>query len=228
MYASILRAWFNGDSLRPLLKDFMENENFDLDQKPAAANKDLWLFLIIIDIVCLCVFGFFLYKNLSARFFSPAEGALAALPAQEELAEADAQKDLSLEEEVVSAVKEQEAPVNNPAKEPAEEDPVVKEAPAVAPAPAKEQKVSVIVKENPKSDKYRRVTFRYYGEGKKVSIVSGFTMAKPQALRKKKDYWETTLSIAPGRYRFLYIVDGVNTPDPYSPEEDGRSVVVVE
>ena len=206
----------------------MENENFDLDQKPAAANKDLWLFLIIIDIVCLCVFGFFLYKNLSARFFSPAEGALAALPAQEELAEADAQKDLSLEEEVVSSVKEQEAPVNNPAKEPAEEEPVVKEAPAVAPAPAKEQKVSVIVKENPKSDKYRRVTFRYYGEGKKVSIVSGFTMAKPQALRKKKDYWETTLSIAPGRYRFLYIVDGVNTPDPYSPEEDGRSVVVVE
>lgn len=206
----------------------MENENFDLDQKPAAANKDLWLFLIIIDIVCLCVFGFFLYKNLSARFFSPAEGALAALPAQEELAEADAQKDLSLEEEVVSSVKEQEAPVNNPAKEPAKEEPVVKEAPAVAPAPAKEQKVSVIVKENPKSDKYRRVTFRYYGEGKKVSIVSGFTMAKPQALRKKKDYWETTLSIAPGRYRFLYIVDGVNTPDPYSPEEDGRSVVVVE
>lgn len=206
----------------------MENENFDLDQKPAAANKDLWLFLIIIDIVCLCVFGFFLYKNLSARFFSPAEGALAALPAQEELAEADAQKDLSLEEEVVSSVKEQEAPVNNPAKEPAEEEPVVKEAPAVTPAPAKEQKVSVIVKENPKSDKYRRVTFRYYGEGKKVSIVSGFTMAKPQALRKKKDYWETTLSIAPGRYRFLYIVDGVNTPDPYSPEEDGRSVVVVE
>ena len=61
----------------------MENENFDLDQKPAAANKDLWLFLIIIDIVCLCVFGFFLYKNLSARFFSPADGTLASLPAQE-------------------------------------------------------------------------------------------------------------------------------------------------
>lgn len=206
----------------------MENENFDLDQKPAAANKDLWLFLIIIDIVCLCVFGFFLYKNLSARFFSPADGTLASLPAQEEQAAADDGKVLTLEEEVVSSVKEQEAPVNNPAKEPVEEEPVAVEKPAAAQTPEKAKKESVIVQPNPKSSKYRRVTFRYYGEGKKVSIVSGFTMAKPQALRKKKDYWETTLSIAPGRYRFLYIVDGVNTPDPYSPEEDGRSVVVVE
>ena len=51
----------------------MENENFDLEQKPVSANKDFWLFLIIVDIVFLCVCGFFLYKNLSARFFMPVE-----------------------------------------------------------------------------------------------------------------------------------------------------------
>ena len=51
----------------------MENENFDLEQKPVSANKDLWLFLIVVDIVFLCVCGFFLYKNLSARFFMPVE-----------------------------------------------------------------------------------------------------------------------------------------------------------
>ena len=79
---------------------------------------------------------------------------------------------------------------------------------------------------NPKS-KYRRVTFRWYGEGDKVSIVSGFTMAKPQALKKRGDHWETTLSIAPGTYKFLYIIDGKNTLDPYSEEKDGRSLVVV-
>ena len=86
----------------------------------------------------------------------------------------------------------------------------------------------MVVADNPKSSKYRRVTFRYFGEGKKVSIVSGFTMAKPQALRKKNGAWETTLSIAPGKYRFLFIVDGVNTPDPYSPQENGRSVLIVD
>ena len=207
----------------------MENENFDLDQKPSSANKDLWLFLIIIDIICLCVFGFFLYKNLSARFFAPASDALASAPVQEETLPAQDEQNLTQEEAL--AVETVQAPVAVQEEEkPAEAvKPVQEPAPAAEePAKVQEKKESVIVKVNPKSKKYRRVTFRYYGEGKKVSIVSGFTMAKPQALRKKQDYWETTLSIAPGRYRFLYIVDGVNTPDPYSPEEEGRSVLVVE
>ena len=76
--------------------------------------------------------------------------------------------------------------------------------------------------------KYRQVTFRYYGEGKNVAVVSGFTMAKPRALRKKDGYWETTLSISPGTYKFLYVVDGVQKTDPYAEEKDGRSVLVVE
>ena len=92
---------------------------------------------------------------------------------------------------------------------------------------AADKKESVLVKVNPKS-KYRRVTFRWFGEGKKVSIVSGFTMAKPQALKKKDGYWETTLSIAPGTYKFLYVIDGANTLDPYSDEKDGRSLLVLE
>ena len=206
----------------------MENENFDLDQKPAA-NKDLWLFLIIIDIVCLCVFGFFLYKNLSARFFTPADGTLAAATVVEMQAPVEEKQETPVEEVVVASVTEEQPAAKQQEPAPAKEvKPAPQQTPAETAAQPQEKKESVIVKANPKSKKYRRVTFRYYGEGKKVSIVSGFTMAKPQALRKKKDYWETTLSIAPGRYRFLYIVDGVNTPDPYSPEEDGRSVVVVE
>ncbi|MCQ2410124.1 MAG: hypothetical protein MJ053_00895, partial [Elusimicrobiaceae bacterium] len=61
-----------------------------------------------------------------------------------------------------------------------------------------------------------------------VAVVSGFTNRKPQALTKVGDHWETTLSIAPGTYKFLYVIDGKNTLDPYSKEQDGRSVVVVE
>lgn len=221
----------------------MENENFDLEQKPVSANKDLWLFLIVVDIVFLCVCGFFLYKNLSARFFMPVEET--EVVAEEQAA---AQPDL-LAEVLPEPKKETKKETKTPAA-PAVKAPKVQEItaepvvvvpePVAEPAPkADEQeqpaeqaekpaKASVVVADNPKSSKYRRVTFRYFGEGKKVSIVSGFTMAKPQALRKKNGAWETTLSIAPGKYRFLFIVDGVNTPDPYSPQENGRSVLIVD
>ena len=221
----------------------MENENFDLEQKPVSANKDLWLFLIVVDIVFLCVCGFFLYKNLSARFFMPVEET--EVVAEEQAA---AQPDLLAEvlpETKKETKKETKTPAAPAVKAPkvqeiAAEPVVVVQEPVAAPAPkADEQeqpaeqaekpaKASVVVADNPKSSKYRRVTFRYFGEGKKVSIVSGFTMAKPQALRKKNGTWETTLSIAPGKYRFLFIVDGVNTPDPYSPQENGRSVLIVD
>lgn len=221
----------------------MENENFDLEQKPVSANKDLWLFLIVVDIVFLCVCGFFLYKNLSARFFMPVEET--EVVAEEQAA---AQPDL-LAEVLPETKKETKKETKTPAA-PAVKAPKVQEItaepvvvvpePVAEPAPkADEQeqpaeqaekpaKASVVVADNPKSSKYRRVTFRYFGEGKKVSIVSGFTMAKPQSLRKKNGAWETTLSIAPGKYRFLFIVDGVNTPDPYSPQENGRSVLIVD
>lgn len=221
----------------------MENENFDLEQKPVSANKDLWLFLIVVDIVFLCVCGFFLYKNLSARFFMPVEET--EVVAEEQAA---AQPDLLAEvlpEPKKETKKETKTPAAPAVKAPkvqeiAAEPVVVVPEPVAEPAPkADEQeqpaeqaekpaKASVVVADNPKSSKYRRVTFRYFGEGKKVSIVSGFTMAKPQALRKKNGAWETTLSIAPGKYRFLFIVDGVNTPDPYSPQENGRSVLIVD
>lgn len=221
----------------------MENENFDLEQKPVSANKDLWLFLIVVDIVFLCVCGFFLYKNLSARFFMPVEET--EVVAEEQAA---AQPDLLAEvlpETKKETKKETKTPAAPAVKAPkvqeiAAEPAVVVPEPVAEPAPKvdeqeqpaeqaeKPAKASVVVADNPKSSKYRRVTFRYFGEGKKVSIVSGFTMAKPQALRKKNGAWETTLSIAPGKYRFLFIVDGVNTPDPYSPQENGRSVLIVD
>lgn len=221
----------------------MENENFDLEQKPVSANKDLWLFLIVVDIVFLCVCGFFLYKNLSARFFMPVEET--EVVAEEQAA---AQPDLLAEvlpETKKETKKEPKTPAAPAVKAPkvqeiAAEPVVVVQEPVAEPAPKvdeqeqpaeqaeKPAKASVVVADNPKSSKYRRVTFRYFGEGKKVSIVSGFTMAKPQALRKKNGAWETTLSIAPGKYRFLFIVDGVNTPDPYSPQENGRSVLIVD
>ena len=211
----------------------MENENLEFDVKPAG-NKDLWLFLIIVDIIFLCVFGFFLYKHFSTKIFNPS-----AVVVEEQ---AEVVEPLAVEEDAVLVTEDAPIAVESVAATPKEEkvaapkeekltEAVVavteKTLEPAKPVVSSEKKESVLVKVNPKS-KYRRVTFRWFGDGKKVSIVSGFTMAKPQALKKKDGYWETTLSIAPGTYKFLYIIDGVNTLDPYSQEKDGRSLLVLE
>ncbi len=209
----------------------MENENLDLDAKPAG-NKDLWLFLIIVDIVLLCVFGFFLYKHFSAYLF-----AIRPAPVQETTAPAQEPAQVTVLEEVVSVTEEAKTEPAQPAQEVKPTETLVAEIIAAEEVPAEkpaaktqtpaDKKVSVVIAKNPKS-KYRRVTFKWYGEGKKVQIVSGFTMSKPQNLAKKNGHWETTLSILPGTYKFLYVIDGENRQDPYSPSKDGRSVVVID
>ena len=194
---------------------------FEAKQPAQTGNKDVWLFLIIVDVVFLCVFGFFLYKNLSARLLAPADPA-EIVAAVEEVASAP---------EVEEVVEVAPAPAAEPqtpvvAPEPEKKAEPAQPAPQAEPAQPAEKKESILIKTNPKS-KFRQVTFRYYGEGKKVAVVSGFTMAKPRALAKKNGYWETTLAIAPGSYKFLYVVDGEQITDPYSEQKDGRSVLVV-
>ena len=208
-----------------------ENKNtpdvaeFEAKMPAQTGNKDLWLFLIIVDVVFLCVFGFFLYKNLSARLLSSEDEKRPAPVAEQEAAPAP-EEEIAVAEEVVTVTPAESAVQPQPKPKPAE--PEVKPAepepqPQAQPA---EKKESIVVKTNGKS-RYRQVTFRYFGDADSVSVVSGFTMAKPRALKKRGDHWEVTLGIAPGTYKFLYIVDGKQTLDPYAEEEDGRSVLVV-
>ena len=208
-----------------------ENKNtpdvaeFEAKMPAQTGNKDLWLFLIIIDVVFLCVFGFFLYKNLSARLLSSEDEKRPAPVAEQEAAPAP-EEEIAVAEEVVTVTPAESAVQPQPKPKPAA--PEVKPAepepqPQAQPA---EKKESIVVKTNGKS-RYRQVTFRYFGDADSVSVVSGFTMAKPRALKKRGDHWEVTLGIAPGTYKFLYIVDGKQTLDPYAEEDDGRSVLVV-
>ena len=198
----------------------MENDSQELETK-MSANKDMWLFLIVLDVIFLCVFGFFLYKHFTAKLVNPAPVAVAETETVEALPEIPGAEVITVTETEVIAepvpAPEEEKPA--PAKE-------VKEGAAPVQAQTAPAKESVIVASVPNS-KYRRVTFKWFGDGKKVAIVSGFTMSKPQALKKVGDHWETTLSIAPGTYKFLYIIDGKNTRDPYSAEKDGRSLVEI-
>lgn len=224
-----------------------KNENisdlseFDTPASPAAANKELWLFLIVLDVIVLCVLGFFLYKNLSAKLLVPPVESLEVAeentPLFQEAVVVEqvvaAQPVKVTEPVVVDSVKEEVIQASSVPVEPVQ-GPAIVEVQNVAEKPAVqevkavpgEKKESVLVSVNPKS-KYRQVTFRYFEPAKSVAVVSGFTMAKPRAMSQKKGIWETTLSIAPGTYKYLLVVDGVQQTDPHAPEKDGRSVLVV-
>ena len=208
----------------------LEETQPTLETRPAG-NKDLWLFLIILDAVFLCVFGFFIYQHFAERLFAPSAPTAVSetAPSVEEpslLVETDA---LQGEEIVAQETKEEEILVQESATIPTvvEElkNTVQEEQLASLPALQAEPKQSIII--TPSKGKYRQVTFRWFGEGKQVAVVSGFTMSKPKPLKKVGDHWEVTLGIEPGSYKFLYVIDGRNTLDPYAPQKDGRSVLEV-
>lgn len=206
----------------------LEENQSTLETRPAG-NKDLWLFLIVLDAVFLCIFGFFIYQHFAERVFAssnPAVTSAGTETMQESalLVETDAIE----AEEIVPQLEKEEplAPQGTPSSSVVEEvSNTVQEEPLASVAVKEEPKQSIIIA--PSKGKYRQVTFRWFGAGKQVAVVSGFTMSKPKALKKMGDYWEVTLGIEPGSYKFLYIIDGQNTLDPYAPQKDGRSVLEV-
>ncbi len=199
----------------------------ELQDNSKKTSKEIWLFLIFVDIVALCVFGFFIYKS----FFNDFDFAslIPQTAAEEELSvETDVQENILVEEEKLP---QEEAP----SVKPEEPKPAQDEAKAKPAKPAEATAEKPAVKAEPKKQsvfvsgtgKTRKVTFKYYGNAKKVSIISGFTMRKPVALKKVGGVWSTTLVIYPGEYRYMFVVDGKETPDPNALLDDGRSVVVI-
>lgn len=196
------------------------------------SSKEMWLFLIFLDIAALCVFAYFIYHSFGGEIQKQVSAFTAAraqskepsktfveeiiveedvLPAEMEPVKADTPKTEAKKEEVKETAKE--------------EKPAVKEETInIATAPTETKKQSVFISGTGKT---RKVTFKYYDEAKKVAIVSGFTSRKPVNLTKKNGVWETTLILYPGDYKYMYIVDNVEVLDPNAPAENGRSVLKV-
>lgn len=65
---------------------------------------------------------------------------------------------------------------------------------------------------------------------KKVMIAADFNKWNPEALelvKRGKDKWETIVPLPPGKYRYLYNIDGQSILDPMNPDTDmdsGRKV----
>lgn len=208
------------------------NENFE---QGSSKNKDFWLFLIFIDIIALAFFGFIIYQGVFSKYVNPPVETekVAAAPAREEAVVRQPQPQPVLKPAPKPVRQADAKPESNPEEKPIEKPaetqpakPADKPAAKPAAAPAKPARESVLIE--PTKGKTRKVTFRYFGAGKNVQISSGFTMAKPQNMKKTADYWEASFNIYPGEYKFIYIVDGKYTLDPYSEEKDGRSFVKID
>ncbi len=189
------------------------------------SSKDMWLFLIFLDIIALCVFGFFIYNSFSSAFKEEVQNE----PFLEEVAVEDI-----VVEEPMSAPKiadkqepkTEEAKVEEPAK--AEPKPEVKEQPkpkVEAPKPAAKKRQSVFVENIGKPT--RSVTFKYYDKASSVSVVGGFTMKKPVKMKKSGGVWSVNMRIFPGDYRYMLIVNGKEVVDPNAEVDDGKSILVV-
>ena len=217
----------------------------ELQEDTPKNSKEIWLFLIFVDIIALCVFGYFIYKSFFNNFD------ISSLMPQASVEEEYSVEEIEIPQEPVPAAKQpvkQETVAPVVAEQPKEPVNEVKEQPAEQPkeevkAEEPKQAEPAIKKEEPKTvkaepkrqsvfvsgtGKTRKVIFKYYGNAKSVSIVSGFTMSKPVPLKKTGKEWATTLVIYPGQYKYMFIVDGKQIPDPNASKQvDGRSIVTI-
>lgn len=189
-------------------------------------SREMWLFLIFLDLVATCVFGFFIYKSFfalpSSQDSKKEEAFLDDVvvediaPAQEEVVLPAAP--VEVKEEPKAEVKEEAKPeVKTEAKaEVKKEEPKKEEA-----KPAAKKQRSVFVSG---SGKTRKITFKYFGSARKVAVVGGFTMSKPVAMKKRGNEWSVSVVVFPGTYNYLYIVDGKTMADPNGRMDGSKSV----
>ena len=204
------------------------------------SSKEMWLFLIFLDIAVLCVFAYFIYHSFGGEIQKQVSALKIAKLAKNQAPSKTFVEEILVEEQnlpkeakPIAPAKEAKpaAPAKEEVKEPVKTEIAKAEASApkiettnIAQAPAEEKKQSVFISGTGKT---RKVTFKYYGDAKKVAIVSGFTNRKPVNLAKKDGVWETSLVLYPGDYKYIYLIDNVETLDPNAPAESGRSVLKV-
>ena len=212
----------------------MSENNFDSKK----SSKELWLVLIFVDLIAICVFSYLIYnsfinsgkKTVQINHNTKTEEVVLEEvnlsepvkqePKKEEVKETKQEPAKEIKKEEISEVKTQ----------PEETKALPKKEPKEVQTPTVETKTNV-KKESIKisgTGKWRQVAFRYFDNAKSVAIVSGFTSTQPRELKKINGVWEITLTISPGTYRYMFVVDGKEIKDPYNKQEsNGRSVIII-
>ena len=211
----------------------MEGNNLESKK----SSKELWLVLIFVDLIALCVFSYLIYNSFVNadkkaiqinRNVKTEEVVLEEVDLSKHSVQEPKKEVKEIKQEPLKDVKKEKTPeVKTQPKEETKPLPQkeTKETKTPAETKTKVEKESFTISG---TGKWRQVTFRYFDEAKSVAIVSGFTSTKPRDLKKVKGVWETTLTISPGTYRYMFIVDGKEIKDPNNKQESsGRSVIVI-
>lgn len=213
----------------------MAENNFDSKK----SSKELWLVLIFVDLIAICIFSYLIYNSFINsdkkvvqinRDVKTEEVVLEEVNLSEPIKQEPKKEEVKEDkQEPVKEVKKEEiTEVKTESKE--ETKPLPKKEPKEVQTQATDTKNDV-KKESIKvsgTGKWRQVTFKYFDNAKSVAIVSGFTSTQPRALKKVNGVWEITLTISPGTYRYMFVVDGKEIKDPYNKQEsNGRSVIVI-
>jgi hypothetical protein len=234
----------------------------------------MWLFLIFLDLIATCIFGFFIYKSffiptparkepfldqVLVQDIKPTQQDTVLTPKAEDKVTAPASPEV--ETAATEEVKITDEPAPQEAAQPVKEATAVKQDDSqkaeAKKADAKDadkkadkkaaDKKNADKKADKKSDKNdsdkvsspkkqsvfisgsgktKRITFKYYGTGRKVSVAGGFT-SHPVAMKKSGKEWSASVNLFPGSYKYIFIVDGVKTSDPNAKGADGKSVFTV-
>jgi hypothetical protein len=201
------------------IQEIKDNER---ELSPKNSKKDFWLFLIFIDIIAICVFGFFAYTSFFENVNSKsAQTPDDAKPIVEEVIVEDIKYDVN-----PAPAQSSSQPLKNNSGETLQENkPQPQQAPEkITDEPAKPKKQSVFISGTGKT---RKVLFKYFGNAKQAAVVSGFTGRKPIAMKKTGDEWQASVIIYPGEYRYMYVIDGKEIPNPNAEQSNGKSVLIV-
>jgi hypothetical protein len=86
----------------------------------------------------------------------------------------------------------------------------------------------------PEADSLKRVRFAVsLAAGEQVALIGDFNDWNPEAtpLRREQGGWSATLPLAPGRYRYAYVVDGrrllADPSEPLADDEFGAPTSVI-
>lgn len=70
------------------------------------------------------------------------------------------------------------------------------------------------------------IELEWKGKAKKVEVTAGFLGWKKKPLKRKGDAWRVRLFVKPGTYRYRFVVDGRERPDPRNPKREGDDSLV--
>ena len=193
------------------------------------SGQKLWGLLLVVDSFFVVIFGGAFAAKIYESWQAPGHEFLSPAP------KARVHRDTHPAALVSSSTVKPLAPATISAKSPNQTTPKLNETKPATPKTATPPKKQISSRKGHKYqdpqilpsrglDKARGVTFHYYEKkARRVILVSSFLRGGKKALKKSRHGpWQITVYLMPGKYRYLFMVDGKKILDPRNPRHKGR------